>query len=117
VPIEHIEPRDRLGIGAHMIFPNILMATTAEFFVTYAVVPLNPSRSRIELRVRGEAGANPESLLAAARSFIDEDILACEQVQRVIGSARFEVGPLARGHEASITSFHHHLLDALGAPQ
>ena len=118
VPIAHIDDRDRLGIGAHMVFPNLLMATSAEFFVTYAVFPVSPSRSRIELRVRAEPGASPDALVAAARSFIDEDIAACEQVQRVLGSAAFAVGPLALEHEASITSFHRHLLEAVGdAPE
>jgi choline monooxygenase len=111
--IAHIDDRDRLGIGAHMVFPNLLMATAAEFFITYAVFPMTPGRSRIELRVRAEASANPAALVAAARSFIDEDVAACEQIQRLVGSPAFAVGPLARDHEASITTFHQHLLEAM----
>ncbi len=113
-PIGHIDDRDRLGIGAHMVFPNLLMATAAEFFVTYAVFPVTPERSRIELRIRAEAGADPDALVAAARSFIDEDVNACEQVQRVMGSSAFAVGPLAVEHEAPITVFQRHLLTELG---
>lgn len=114
VPIAHIDERDRSGIGAHMVFPNLLMASAAEFFITYAVFPLGPERSRVELRVRAEPGAAPDELVSAARSFIDEDVRACEQVQRVMGSAEFAVGPLAREHEAPITAFHRHVLEALG---
>jgi Rieske 2Fe-2S family protein len=114
LPITHIDERDRLGIGAHMVFPNLLMASSAEFFITYAVFPLGVDRSRVELRVRAEPGASPDALVAAARSFIDEDVIACEQVQRVMGSEAFAVGPLATGHEAPITVFHGHLLDAIG---
>lgn len=116
VPIAHIDDRDRLGIGAHMVFPNLLMASSAEFFITYAVFPVAPDRSRVELRVRAEPGADPASLVAAARSFIDEDVHACEQVQRVMGSTVFEVGPLAHEHEAPIERFQRHVLDALGQP-
>lgn len=112
-PIRHLDERDRLGIGAHMVFPNLLMASAAEFFVTYAVFPVAPGRSRIELRVRAEAGADADALVAAARSFIDEDISACEQVQRVMGSSAFAVGPLAVEHEAPIAIFQRHLLAAL----
>lgn len=112
--IAHINDRDRSGIGAHMVFPNLLMASTAEFFVTYAVFPVAPQRSRIELRVRAEPGSCPETLVAAARSFIDEDVRACEQIQRVMGAPSFAVGPLARHHEASITTFHQHVLESLG---
>lgn len=112
--ITHLDARDRDGIGAHLIFPNILMASAAEFFITYAVIPLGPDRSRVELRARAEPGADPAALVAAARSFIDEDITACEAIQAVVRSSRFEVGPLATDHEAPIMNFHDHLLAALG---
>jgi Rieske 2Fe-2S family protein len=112
--IRGLEARDRFGIGAHMLFPNILMASTAEFWVTYAVTPLAPARSVVDLRVRAEPDADPARLVAAARAFIDEDIAACEAVQVVTSSARFEVGPLAKDHEAPIIQFHEHLAHALG---
>ncbi len=115
-PIAHIDDRDRFGIGAHMLFPNVLMASSSEFWITYAVSPLGPTRSVIDLRIRAEPGADGDRLVAAARSFIDEDVFACEQVQRVLRSPRFEVGPLAFDHERPIMTFHQHLLDALGVP-
>jgi choline monooxygenase len=115
VTIAHLDERDRLGIGAHMMFPNLLMATAAEFFATYEARPVAPDRTVIELRIRGEAAADPEALLASIRSFIAEDVLACEAVQRGVGSPAFEVGPLARDLEAPITAFHTCLLDRLGA--
>ena len=111
-PIDHIDERDRLGVGAHMIFPNILMASNAEFFMSYAVVPVAPDESRIEVRMRAEPGADGDALLEAAHSFIDEDILACERIQSALASPWFEVGPLARQHEAPITAFHENLLAA-----
>ncbi|CAN5792788.1 aromatic ring-hydroxylating dioxygenase subunit alpha [soil metagenome] len=112
--ISDLDERDRNGIGAHMLFPNVLFATTGEFFASYAVIPVAPDRSRIELRIRAHPDADGELLAKGVRSFLDEDVQACEQIQVVLGSARFEVGPLARRHEAPIVAFHDHLLAVLG---
>jgi choline monooxygenase len=112
-PIAHLDERDRNGLGAHLLFPNTTLAVSAEFVITYAVVPEAPDRSRIELRVRAEPGADAAGLLAAARSFIDEDIGACERIQAALASPWFQVGPLARDHEAPISDFHRNLLAAL----
>jgi choline monooxygenase len=114
VAISHLDDRDRRGIGAHMVFPNLLMATASEFFATYAVYPVSPTRSRIDLRVRGEAGADAGALLDATRSFIDEDVAACEGVQRAVTSRYFGVGALAVDHERPIVEFHRALLVVLG---
>jgi len=111
--IEHIDDRDRHGVGAHLIFPNILLAANAEFFMSYAVVPVCPTECRIEVRMRAEPGADGDALLAAARSFIDEDIDACERIQQGLSSPTFEVGPLAQEHEAPITEFHENVLAML----
>lgn len=114
IPIVGLAERDRLGLGAHLVFPNLMMATAAEFFATYVAVPVAPDHTRIELRVRAEAGADGDALLAATRSFIEEDIIACERVQAGVRSPWFEVGPLCRDHERPISVFHGHVLDALG---
>jgi phenylpropionate dioxygenase-like ring-hydroxylating dioxygenase large terminal subunit len=112
--IRDLDPRDRNGLGAHLAFPNTLMASNGEFFMSYAVVPDAPDRSHIEIRVRAELDADGEALVAAARSFIEEDVHACEQIQASLASPWFEVGPLARTHEAPITTFQQNLLDLLG---
>jgi choline monooxygenase len=114
--IRHLTERDRLGIGAHQVFPNLLMATAAEFFATYVAEPVAPDRTVIELRIRADPGADPERLRQALRSFIDEDIAACEAVQTAVRSPAFRVGPLARDHEAPIATFHRHILEAMAAP-
>jgi phenylpropionate dioxygenase-like ring-hydroxylating dioxygenase large terminal subunit len=111
--IEHLDDRDIHGVGAHLIFPNILLAANAEFFMSYSVVPTGPTDCRIEVRMRAERGADPEALLEASRSFIDEDIDACERIQQGLASPTFEVGPLAETHEAPITEFHQNLLAML----
>jgi phenylpropionate dioxygenase-like ring-hydroxylating dioxygenase large terminal subunit len=112
--IGHLSARDRTGIGAHLIFPNILLAANAEYFMSYAVLPVDPAESRIEVRIKAEPGSDPAALVRAARSFVDEDILACERIQRGLTAPGFEVGPLARGHEAPITAFHEHVLASVG---
>lgn len=114
--IEHLDERDRLGLGAHMVFPNLLMATAAEFFATYVAEPVAPDRTVISLRVRAEEGADAALLLGALRSFIEEDVVACEAVQVAVSSPAFSVGPLARAHEEPIAAFHRHVLAALEAP-
>lgn len=113
-PLAHLDERDRSGLGAHLLFPNMTFAVSAEFVISYAIVPEAPDRSRVELRVRAEPGADAAGLLAAARSFIDEDISACERIQGALASPWFAVGPLARDHEAPIVAFQRNLLDALG---
>jgi Rieske 2Fe-2S family protein len=114
--ISHLTERDRLGLGAHLVFPNLMMATAAEFFATYVAEPIAPDRTVIDLRVRAEPGAEAEALLDAVESFIREDIRACERVQEAIGSPVFAVGPLARDLEHPITMFHDHVLAAIGEP-
>ena len=113
VAIRDLDERDRDGLGAHLVFPNTLMASNAEFFMSYAVVPDAPDRSHIEIRIRAEASADGRSLVAAARSFIEEDVRACERIQAGLASPWFSVGPLARTHEAPITTFQQNLLDLL----
>ncbi len=113
--IAHLDDRaTAAGLGAHLLFPSLMVATAAEFFATYQAIPLAPDRTRIELRIRAEASADPDALLAATRSFIEEDIEACERVQLATASPAFAVGPLAADHEAPITRFHAAVLAAVG---
>jgi Rieske 2Fe-2S family protein len=113
--ISHLADRERLGIEAHLVFPNLLIAATAEFFMTYAVVPDAPTRAHIEVRVRAEPCADGAALLRAAHSFVDEDVYACEHIQSGIRSPWFSVGPISRTHEAPIMTFHRDVLEALDA--
>jgi len=113
VALRELDDRDRNGLGAHLVFPNTLMASNAEFFMSYAVVPEGPDRSHVEIRIRAEPDADGLSLVGAARSFIEEDVHACERIQTALSSPWFAVGPLARTHEAPITTFQQNLLDLL----
>ena len=113
VTIRALDERDRVGLGAHLAFPNTLMASNAEFFMSYAVVPDGPASSHVEIRIRAEDGADGEGLIRAARSFIEEDIHACERIQAALTSPWFDVGPLAQEHEAPITAFQRNLMALL----
>lgn len=113
--IAHLEERDRVGIRALLAFPNLMFATSAEFFATYRAVPVAPDRSVIDLRIRAEPGADAEALLKALHSFIEEDIAACEAVQRGLRSPKFSIGPLAQDHEHPITVFHEQVLAAMSS--
>ena len=114
-PIGGLAERDRIGIGAHMLFPNTLFATESEFFISYVAVPRAKDECVIDVRIRAEQGADVEMLVAAAKEFMFEDIAACEGVQATVRSSRFHVGPLARNHERPITNFHQQLLALLGS--
>ena len=92
-----------------------MVAMAAEFFATYVAEPVGPDRTVIDLRVRAEPGADREAMLGAVRSFIDEDVRACEAVQAAVESPVYAVGPLARDHERPITAFQAHVLAAMGA--
>ncbi len=115
-PIAHLAARDVDGISALLAFPNLMFATSAEFFATYRAVPVAPDRSLIDLRIRAEPEADPDALLKSLHSFIEEDIAACEAVQAGMRSPRFTVGPLAQGHEHPITAFHDRVLAAVADP-
>ncbi|MEA2825942.1 MAG: hypothetical protein QOG43_381 [Actinomycetota bacterium] len=111
--IAHLDDRDRYGLGAHLVFPNLMIATAAEFFATYVAEPVAPDHTRLHLRIRAEPGADGALLLKAVRSFIEEDVAACEAIQANVRSPAFHVGPLARDHEAPIVAFQRHLLARL----
>ena len=112
--IAHLADRDRRGVLAHLVFPNLMMAGSAQFFATYVAHPIAPDRSVIDLRVRTEPGADAEQVTKSVLAFIEEDIHACEEVQRAVGSPMFQVGPLARTHELPIQSFQERILEVMG---
>ena len=75
--------------GPTPLFPNVLMASEAGYFITYAARPTGPDRCVVDLRIRAEPGADAEGLLAGAKAFIVEDIAACEGLQATVRSNRF----------------------------
>jgi Rieske 2Fe-2S family protein len=114
-PISHVG-EDRWGSGAHLIFPNLTLATGAGFFMTYQCIPVGPERSVVDLRVRAVAGSDPSAMLEMSRTVIErEDGAACEAMQAAVRSPWFGVGPLACEHELPITRFHEQVLSRMAA--
>lgn len=126
--IDHIDPR-WYGSSVHLVFPNLAMAAGGTFWLTLQAIPLAPDRTALDLRIRGMPISQARlATLQAIRhlsnkwkrfttpsfrsweDLLQEDIRACESIQRAARSSRFGVGPLARPYENSITEFHKNLL-------
>jgi phenylpropionate dioxygenase-like ring-hydroxylating dioxygenase large terminal subunit len=93
-------------IGAYLLFPNLMLVTTDQYFASYDAVPLAPDRTRLTLRVRAPADADADALVASIRSFMAEDVAACERMQQGTASPCFGVAALAATHEEPIRRFH-----------
>ncbi|MFI5040845.1 MAG: aromatic ring-hydroxylating dioxygenase subunit alpha [Acidimicrobiales bacterium] len=112
-PIEGVT-EDRWGSGAHLIFPNVTLATGAGFFMTYQCVPVAAGTSVVDIRVRAEPGSDASSMLGLSRVVIEqEDGAACAALQQAVASPWFRVGPLASEHELPITRFQRSVLEAM----
>jgi phenylpropionate dioxygenase-like ring-hydroxylating dioxygenase large terminal subunit len=98
--------RERLGIGAHLLFPNLMLVTTGEYLATYDARPAGPARTDMTLRIRSTPDCDAGRLVASVRSFLAEDVNACESMQRATGSPFYEIGPTAVHHEKPVRIFH-----------
>jgi phenylpropionate dioxygenase-like ring-hydroxylating dioxygenase large terminal subunit len=103
----------RHHIGAFLLFPNLMLVTTDEYFATYDATPVAPDRTVLTLRVRSNVNADADALVASIRSFMAEDVAACERMQQGAASPTFGVGALASTHEEPIRRFHASLLRAV----
>jgi Rieske 2Fe-2S family protein len=112
VPLANLS---RVGMGAHLLFPALLIVTSPWWLATAWLEPLAPDRTRLDLVVRGAEGSDPESLLGDVLDFVREDVAACEAVQAALGSGVPE-GPLARTLEADLVRFRRVVAEICGAP-
>jgi phenylpropionate dioxygenase-like ring-hydroxylating dioxygenase large terminal subunit len=115
-PLDWISHAERHGIGAHLMFPNLMMVTTGAYFATYDAAPITPDTTKLTLRIRSTPVANGPSLVESVRSFLAEDLAICELLQQGVTSSRFSPGPLACSHEAPILAFHRALAARFGPP-
>jgi len=97
---------ERCGIGAHLLFPNLMLVTTGDYLATYDARPVGPDRTAMTLRIRSTPGADGPALVASVRTFLAEDVKACEAMQVATGSPFFQVGPTAASHEEPVRTFH-----------
>jgi phenylpropionate dioxygenase-like ring-hydroxylating dioxygenase large terminal subunit len=107
---DRLTDETRHHIGAYLLFPNLMLVSTDAYFATYDAAPLAPDRTLLTLRVWAAEGADADVLVASIRSFMAEDVEACERMQRGAASPHFGVGALARTHEEPIRRFHASLL-------
>lgn len=114
-PIEHIPDEERDVLRANLLFPNVPTSSSETLTMTYQVVPVSPTTSELDVRVRAEPGSSmsEEGLAELRKVLVDEDGFAVEQIQKAIRSPHFDVGPLAAAHERPITDFHHDILSFL----
>ena len=103
----------RHHIGAYLLFPNLMLVTTDDYFASYDAVPVAPDRTVLTLRVRSSDDCDADALVASIRSFMAEDVTACERMQQGAASPWFDVGALASTHEEPIRRFHASLLRAV----
>lgn len=94
------------GIGAHLLFPNLMIINGPRYLATYDAAPLAPDRTQITLRIRSRPGEDGVEMVHMVEQFLAEDIKACEQLQVGAGSPAFAIGALARDHEAPLGRFH-----------
>jgi Rieske 2Fe-2S family protein len=106
LPISGLPEAERGVARANLIFPNVPFTTGESSVMTYQVVPTGPETSYIDLRVRAEPGSELTDTTAILRVLRDEDGYACEQMQAVVRSSSFAVGPLSARHEIPIHQFH-----------
>jgi phenylpropionate dioxygenase-like ring-hydroxylating dioxygenase large terminal subunit len=104
--LQWVPAEQRTGMGAHLLFPNLMLVTTGEYFATYDAVPTAPDRTRLTLRVRSVAETDGKPLIASIRAFMAEDVEICERLQEATASPHFAVGPTAAHHEEPIRRFH-----------
>ena len=108
-PIGGLDRDEMEGIGAHLLFPNLMIVTTADLLGTYDARPTGPETTEVTLRLRAAPGTDGEPLVASVRRFLSEDIRACELLQVGARSPRFGLGPLAADHESPLVTFHEQL--------
>ena len=58
------------------------------------------------LRIRSTPSCDAGRLVASVRSFLGEDVKACEPMQRGTRSPFYQVGPTAVRHEQPVRIFH-----------
>lgn len=119
-PLSHVAGgRGPEGIGAHLLFPNVVFTTGRDSVQLTTMRPTGPESCELDTIVLCEPGARPIDEHEALRhrvpgGVLDQDLTACEGMQAVIRSSRFSVGPIARDHERPITRFQTELLRAMG---
>ena len=117
--LPHMQDADpyHQAIGAHLLFPNVALFSGRDYFMTAELTPLAPNRTRMDMRLLGLPGGNTDAFFERFYEITKgEDVVMIENIQRNVGGARFEVGPLARTYEQPIAEFHRHYASFVSLP-
>lgn len=123
---------EQWGAYVHMMFPNFGIAGTEYSWSTIEVKPVAPAKTRVKIRTRTALeginlaianvyetfsawlsqvmGATSRDNPLESGDFMLEDIYACEQQQKAMGSPRFAFGPTSVDQEQLIVDFQKALL-------
>ena len=125
-PTPLVIPAEQAGAWVPMLFPGIGLGETESSWSVFHVTPLAPDRTRVVTRTRvadtslwefvwqsfrsygfwarrsgGKFEGNASDPMASG-DFMAEDIYACEQQQRSLGSPYFEHGPSSATGETGV---------------
>ena len=117
----HDPSQARLGEHADYawIYPNFMINCYGPWMDTNRVLPLGPSRCRVEFDYYLQGVPEPEFVersLAASDQVQREDMTICRRVQAGLDSGVYDQGVYASAFEAPMFQFHRRLAADLGAP-
>jgi choline monooxygenase len=97
----------------YFVFPNVMLNVMPGRLQTNRVLPLGPSRCRVEFEWFYSPDPQSMSRVDNDREFTnaiqEEDVAICEQVQRGLASGHYEPGRLCPRREAGVWHFHERL--------
>ncbi|UTW66492.1 aromatic ring-hydroxylating dioxygenase subunit alpha [bacterium SCSIO 12643] len=125
-------PENQMGAYVPWFFPNIGISESESTWSTFHVLPLAPNKTLVTIRTKvmdvSEAKAAKQYLKSGLHSFwkkyenkfseddpepmksgdfMQEDIYACEQLQKSLQSPYYSVGAIAQKGEYAIVKFQH----------
>ena len=108
------------GAYVSMLFPNFGITATENMCMFISIKPLNAEETEVTVRIKSNSGSkkvksvraydyrdgkNPIETLLAKPDVMNEDIYACEMIQRNIKSRYFKVSALAQNYEKSLYDY------------
>lgn len=126
-PIINGIDKEDYGAYVYLLFPNLGIAATEQFWSTVEIIPKAPDHTHLVIRTRMKYPMNikcqprqvyngfekplsHEDLLNSG-DFMLEDIMVCESVQKSAGSSRFGVNAYADYYEGSLPKFQELILN------
>lgn len=101
---------------ANLFFPTLMETSSCTRMCTYNLVPLSPTTTRLEIRVRAVKGhkMTQYGVDRLRKVLIDEDAAAMEQLQMSVRSSAFVPKHFSARSEYAVRQFHQEVLDRVG---